>query len=136
MAFTDGCWAGTSYKGTWLWPDGLPWPKPLVCTDPDPRGLPAEFAMSKHGNDWDSTFRIVDRQYCDAAGFPVGRRRCPVRQEGNVERPACERAVIGEQQWWCNGQSIPANTNPAQAHCKGHARTCTEDGRTCAEADW
>jgi hypothetical protein len=44
--------------------------------------------------------------------------------------------MLGEQQWWCDGQPIESETNPAQAVCCGTVRTCTEDGRTCGEATW
>ena len=113
------------------------------CVDPDPTGLEAEFKLNKHGNDWDSTYRVRNRQYCDAVCSPeepdvcfTGRNACPLRFEGDPERLPCELQEIGDQKWWCNGQPIESNANPAQARCHGHVKTCTENGRTCAEADW
>ena len=61
---------------------------------------------------------------------------CPIAAEGDPNRPACERAVIGDQKWWCDGQPIQNSGNPAQARCEGHVKTCTEDGSVCNEADW
>ncbi len=113
------------------------------CVDPDPTDLGAEFVLKKHGNDWDSTYRVRNRGYCDAVCSPkepdvcfTGRNACPLRFEGDPERKVCEEQEIGDQKWWCNGQSIDSNANPAQARCHGHVKTCTENDRTCAEADW
>jgi hypothetical protein len=107
-----------------------------VCTDPDPTGLQSEFKMKEHGQLWDSTYRVKSFEYCTEAGF-TNRTWCPLRNEGDPERPPCEAKHIGAQQWWCDGQSIePKEGNRAQAACHGHVKTCTEDGRTCAEADW
>ena len=124
-------------------PAPTPPPGGETCVDPDPTGLEAEFVLKPHGNDWDSTYRVRSRQYCDAVCSPLepdvcftGRNACPLRFEGDPEREACEAQEIGEQQWWCNGQSIESNENPAQARCHGHVKTCTENGRTCGEADW
>ncbi len=129
-------------------PDPEPTPEPtpppgVSCGLPDPSKEPAEFKLKKHNLDWDSTFRITSRQYCDQVCSPLdpdncftGRLRCPVRFEGDPSREACERLVIGDQKWWCNGQKIAHNENPAQARCRGLVRTCTSDEKTCAEADW
>jgi hypothetical protein len=94
--------------------------------------------LKKHHQEWDSTYLVYrDYDYCVAAGF-VGRGSCPVRLEGNYQRRACEERVgLGPGQlWWCNGQPIESNTNPAQARCHGHVKTCTADLATCAEKDW
>ncbi len=94
------------------------------------------FTLSKHNRLWDSTFKITSRAYCEAAGFP-GRNACPVRLEGHLERPACEEAAVGRQEWWCDGApKDPKDGNRAQARCTGHVKTCNESGLTCAEADW
>lgn len=114
------------------------------CVDPDPTGLEAEFNLKPHGQLWDSTYRVRNRAYCDAVCSPTepdvcfaGRNACPLRMEGDPEREVCERQEIGDQQWWCNGSPIdPEDHNSAQARCHGHVKTCTENGRTCAEADW
>jgi hypothetical protein len=128
------------------------------CGMPDPRGYldHAKFNLSKHNGAWDSTF-IVTRvgEYCESIGYgwygDVGqtpRAGCPVRPEGSDFRVCWERhpEVIGEQQWWCNdikleecGATRNPNCilrNPAQATCRGHVKTCTQDGSTCAEAEW
>ena len=113
------------------------------CVDPDPTGLEADFTLKKHGNIWDSTYKVKGREYCDAVCSPLepdvcftGRLWCPMRFEGDPERAVCYAKHVGVQQWWCDGQEIESTANPAQAKCHGHVRTCTEDGRTCAEEDW
>lgn len=117
-----------------------------VCADPNPRGLPARFDCHRvgNGNKITCTYKITEgRSYCDQVCSPIepdvcytGRNACPVRIEGDPERVPCERdpEVIGEQQWWCEGQPNNGSTeNPAQSICSGAARTCTEDGATCAD---
>jgi hypothetical protein len=114
----------------------IPHPSPpVVCGLPSPIGIPAEFVLNKFGTKWDSTFRLLDRAYCEAANFGA-RHRCPVRNEGSIEREVCEEEVIGTQQWWCDGIRIASLENPAQAKCKGVVRTCTENGKTCSTKTW
>jgi hypothetical protein len=110
---------------------------PVVCGEPDPLGLPGQIKLKKHHRWWDSTYLVHrEYEYCVEAGF-VERASCPVRREGNYQREACERRVIGEQKWWCNGDPIePRPENAAQAECIGQVKTCTEDGQTCAHAVW
>jgi hypothetical protein len=127
-------------------PDPDP-PDPPVggCTDPDPRGLSAEFTLhcgQGNGTVCDSTFRVVNRQYCDAVCSPsepdvcfTGRTKCPMRMEGDPERHACYDAVVAPQKWWCDGVEISAMDNPARARCVGIVKTCTADGATCSEKD-
>ena len=154
VASDTGCWTNSGfgkYIGCHIDVDGgeppvEPPPGDGVCVDPDPTGLPAEFVMKPHGAVWDTTYRVKGFDYCTAAGF-TNRTWCPLRNEGDPERPPCEAKHIGVQQWWCDGANINARScdvfeddcvtsNPAQAKCQSHAKTCTEDGRTCAEADW
>ncbi len=135
-------------------PTPPPTPSPPPGSDcPDPHPETCEewgFGLKKHGPDWDSTFQCRKScAYCEAIGMGehggVIRCGCPVRPECGHDaepdaichdRPACEADMIGEQQWWCDGQKIESNENSAQARCHGHVKTCTEDGRTCGEADW
>lgn len=131
--FGDGGWTGNGFGKFMGCHSGVP---PVQCGKPDPLGLPAEFSLNKHNRDWDATYRVYkEHDYCEAAGF-VNRMTCPVRPEGNYQREACERRVIGEQKWWCDGEPIESAENPAQARCFGQVKTCTEDGRVCAEAAW
>ena len=106
-----------------------------LCTNPDPTGLEAQFVLKPHHQDWDSTYRVKSFEYCTAAGF-TNRTWCPLRPEGASDREVCERKHIGTQKWWCDGQPIESNDNPAQARCHGHVRTCTESESVCSEADW
>jgi hypothetical protein len=126
-------------------PDPTPPPGGEVCADPNPRGLPARFVLKRigNGNKITSTYQISQRSYCDQVCSPTepdvcytGRNNCPVRMEGDPERVPCELQpdVVGEQQWWCDGQPIePSNPTGSQAVCRGLAKTCTQDGATCAE---
>jgi hypothetical protein len=145
--FGNGSWTNSGF-GKFIGCHTVnPNPPPGACTDPDPRGRPAIFTLKPHHQYWDSTFKIYkDYDYCVAAGF-VGRGTCPVRPEGAEDREACEAAVIGVQQWQCDGAPITrlcdTNDDPcinpgnrAQAKCFGHVKTCTQDGVTCEEADW
>lgn len=137
------------------WPqDGGPTPPPPTpspppgdgCGDPHPRTCTqSQITVKRHGGPnscrWDSTYQCTRScDYCKAIGMgSIGgtiRCSCPVRPEGSPERAACERAVLGTQQWWCDGQKIDPEANPAQAVCCGHVKTCTEDGATCGEGDW
>jgi hypothetical protein len=133
-------------------PTPTPPPPGSDCGDPHPSTCEqTEIGLKKHHQNWDSTYKCTRScEYCEAIGMgSIGgtiRCSCPVRPECGSdaepdaichEREACEADAIGVQQWWCNGQPIaPLPHNSAQAHCIGHVRTCTEDGRTCAEADW
>ena len=134
-------------------PTPSPTPPPgSACGDPHPETCErTQFSLKKHHQNWDSTYQCTRScDYCEAIGMGehggVIRCGCPVRPECGQdappdaichEREACERDMIGDQKWWCDGQPIePLPHNSAQAHCTGHVKTCTEDGRTCAEADW
>ena len=143
--FGDGGWTNNGfgkYKGcheNTEFPPEAPPVEPLPsgeCVNPDPTGFDAEFNLKKHNQLWDSTYRVVGRAYCDEIPSFVGRNRCPLREEGDPEREVCERQEIDVQAWWCNGQPIESEANPAQARCHGTVRTCTESGETCAEATW
>jgi hypothetical protein len=132
--FGDGGWTGSGFGKFIGCHSGVP---EVVCGEPDPLGLPGQFNLKRHHRWWDSTYLVHrEYEYCVAAGF-VQRASCPVRKEGNYQRRACERRVIGDQQWWCDGEPIePRPENPAQAECVGQVKTCTEDGQTCAHAVW
>jgi hypothetical protein len=146
--FGDGGWANGGagkFKGCH---SGGEFPEIGACTNPDPTGLEARFVLKRHHQEIDSTYQVKSRDYCMAAGWPDGTRTwCPLRAEGHPDREACEAKHIGLQQWWCDGQPLGLCGEPmpescvwphnrAQARCHGHARTCTGDGRTCAELDW
>jgi hypothetical protein len=113
-----------------------PWPSPRACHS-------YKFNLGPHNGAWDSTFICIRSwEYCDEIGLGymgnIKRASCPVRAEGRSdnEREIWERIMIGEQQWWCDGERIESLDNPAQASCRGHVKTCTEDGTVCAESDW
>lgn len=133
--FGDGGWTGNGFGKFIGCHGGVP---PVQCGEPDPLGLPGQFNLKKHHQDWDRTY-LVYRQYdyCVEAGF-IDRATCPVRLEGNYQREACEERVgAGSRgKWWCDGEPIEPHENPAQARCIGHVRTCTADGATCAERNW
>jgi len=126
-------------------PPDPPDPDPQVCADPNPRGREARFVLKRigNGNKITSTYQIKGNDYCRQVCSPVEpdvcyttRTNCPVRIEGDPERVLCEQEpdVVGKQAWTCDGQPIePSNPTGSQAICKGLAKTCTEDGATCAE---
>lgn len=99
------------------------------------------FTMKRVGNlnKIDTTLKVANRAYCHSVCSPLEpdvcfiRDNCPLRFEGDPERAVCEAAVIGNQQWWCEGVKVDPLENRAQAICSGAARTCTEDGATCSE---
>lgn len=69
---------------------------------------------------------------CDAPGC-VRRGGCPVRGDGDPERPVCE-AELCDQKWACNDEPWPPyRGNPAQSNCRGHWETWCENAPTYAE---
>jgi hypothetical protein len=68
-----------------------------------------------------------DAAYCAAVGFP-DRTFCPVRQEGDPERSACEAAVVGVAEdtgragptWTANGGACDG-TDHGGASCVNHS---------------
>lgn len=147
-------------------PAPSPTPTPTVAPTPTPEPTPTptpgdgcgepapppayELTVKVHAAfcaNLDSTVKVQGAAYCAAIGFTDGRSVCPVRMEGASDRVACERRVLGRQQWRCADgcQVYPCvtpgncecagqvNTNPAQAIYvgKGTVTTCTEDGKVC-----
>ncbi len=116
------------------------------CVDPDPTGLEARLKGKKHHQDVDTVYQVKSFNYCTEAGF-TNRTWCPLRNEGDREREACEEQEIGAQQWWCDGVKLDpcaegvnedacVRENRAQARCHGYSKFCTEDGATCGTFDW
>jgi hypothetical protein len=94
-----------------------------------------------------------DAEYCRRIGFDDGRSFCPVRPEGDPERPACEAARVGVAEdtgrygptWKANGGACdgydhggascdnhPANQYLAIAYGAGAFRACAATG-ACGE---
>ncbi len=62
-----------------------------------------------------------DAAYCASIGFTDGRTVCPVRQEGNPERQACELYVTGR----ATDTGRPGPTwSSANGLCTGRASGC------------
>jgi hypothetical protein len=65
-----------------------------------------------------------DAAYCKEIGFTDGRSVCPVRPEGNPERPACELYVMGRAKdtnrpgptWYFNGGFCTGEVSGCQNH--------------------
>lgn len=149
--FGDGSWTNSGW-GRFIGCHRAVWDHRDVCPDPGPNLDSMKFTLHDTGNYWDSTFITVGQpEFCASIGYCcmpgtggnvcgapgcIARGGCPVWPDGHPNRAACEKELIGAQQWWCDGQPIDYyNRNPAQAQCNGHVKTCTQDGRTCAEAD-
>ena len=85
-----------------------------ACNNPDPIPL-SRFGVKEHtkGPAWttlDSTPNVgPDVAYCAKIGFTDGRSICPVRQEGAVDREACEAEIVGTPQWTGPGEVHPEN---------------------------
>lgn len=116
----DGCYTGNPYKNAWKYRGQLPTPGPTPppadgCTNPEP--LPVtkwNVKLHTEGPNWktiDSTPLVCDRTYCERIGFTDGRSCCPIRQEGDPQRSACEAAVVGTPQWTGppRGEVVPGN---------------------------
>ena len=77
------------------------------------------------GDSWllDSTPLVgPDASYCANIGFTDGRSVCPVRQEGNAERGACELYVVGRAT--DTGRPGPTWTSPSGGYCTGGSSGC------------
>jgi hypothetical protein len=131
-------------------PDATPTPTPPAdakgCGAPLP---PPVWRLSvkvhiRGPNRWilDSTPLVRDYDYCTKVGF-TNRGECPVRQEGDPQREACELYAIGRADdtgragptWFRNGQYCNgtdcANHEDNQyllyAHLSGNYEACTKD---------
>jgi hypothetical protein len=135
-------------------PSASPTPDTSGCGDPLPPPI-TQISVKVHlkGADaWtlDSTPQVVDRAYCAAIGFTDGRSFCPVRPEGNPERPACELYAVGRAMdtnrpgptWYFNGgfcagkasgcQNHPDNQYLLRVYVSGTFKACARNG-VCGE---
>lgn len=146
-------------------PTSSPSPSPTATPDPDGSGCgsptPPELSriavsVLQRGSDrWvlDSTPQVGPNvQYCAQIGFTDGRSICPVRQEGDPQRSACELLVTGRAAdtgrpgptWYRNGSPCtgPAsgcanhsdNQYLALAYLGGAFTACGKNG-VCGEVD-
>ncbi len=127
-----------------------------TCGDPLPPPV-SKINVNLHGGGGgtvllDSTPLVGPNvEYCRLIGFTDGRSYCPVRQEGNPERAACEAVRVGRAAdtgrfgptWSINGQPCtsgpgtgctnhPSNQYQVYAYGSGTVRACTET-RVCGE---
>jgi hypothetical protein len=98
-----------------------------ACGSPTPPDLSAiNVKIHQRGGDaWllDSTPLVgPDAEYCAKIGFTDGRSVCPVRQEGNAERVACELYVVGRAT--DTGRPGPTWTSPTGGYCTGQSSGC------------
>lgn len=126
--FDTGCWSTSNahypksrwkYLGQWSPPTPPELPPPTgACTNPDPIPL-SKWGIKEHtkGPNWttvDSTPLVgPDAAYCASIGFTDGRNTCPVRQEGDPLRPACESEIVGGYPTW-SGPGEVSPDNPYQ----------------------
>lgn len=127
-------------------PPATPSPPPSGdCPAPHPDVTRMKFNAHEQGRYMDTTWITVNQPgFCNSIGYccmpgtgPCGapgcipRGGCPVRGDGDPERPICE-AELCDQKWECNGQPYPPyRGNPAQTDCRGHYRTwCSAPGAT------
>lgn len=142
VSFGDGGWTNSG-RGKWIG-----WHKDNRVTNvglayPDPREVKLTFQIHKQGGKVDTTLTTVGTlDYCRAVRMgkhgALPRAGCPVRPEGHPERGAWERVILGRQKHWCNGERMGlwnGNYAVAQGSCWGHYKTCSEDGKICAEKD-
>ena len=97
------------------------------CGSPLPPALTSiNVKIHQRGSDaWllDSTPLVgPDASYCAKIGFTDGRSVCPVRQEGNAEREACELYVVGRAT--DTGRPGPTWSSPSGAYCTGGSSGC------------
>ena len=115
--------------------EGTPEPSPTPgstegaggCGSPLPPALSAlNVKIHQRGGDaWllDSTPLVgPDAAYCAKIGFTDGRAVCPVRQEGNAEREACELYVVGRAT--DTGRPGPTWTSSSGGFCTGRSSGC------------
>lgn len=113
------------------------------CPAPHPDLESMKFKRDERGSHLDTTWVTVGQEpFCREIGMsPMAdgtlRAGCPVRPEGDPERPICESELCA-QKWECNGQPTEGwHGNPAQTDCEGHWKTwCSAPGSTAvAEGD-
>lgn len=114
---------------------------PEACPSPHP-GRVAAWKLERIGNWMDATPLVHGCAYCAEIGLPTlpdgvtPRCDCPVRAEGDPERPPCELDATGGPFWLCPlGGSLVSNpANPFQAKCVGGlgVRVCDSTGTVCA----
>lgn len=93
-----------------------------------------------------------DAEYCKKIGFTDGRAVCPVRPEGNPQRPACELYAVGRAKdtnrpgptWYykggfCRGRSSGCENNGENQYllntfASGVFKACIANG-ACGEVD-
>jgi hypothetical protein len=115
--------------------DATPQPSPTPtsaegaggCGSPLPPPLSSlNVKIHQRGGDaWllDSTPLVgPDAGYCAKIGFTDGRSVCPVRQEGNAEREACELYVVGRAT--DTGRPGPTWSSSSGGYCTGRASGC------------
>ncbi len=139
---------------------GEPSPAPSATPDGSGCGTPLPPAIARmsvkihiRGEDaWtlDSTPLVRDAAYCALIGFTDGRSECPVRPEGNPQRPACELYAVGRAKdtnrpgptWYFNGQfcageasgcaNHPENQYLLRVYRGGTFSACAQNG-VCGE---
>lgn len=115
IAYTTGCYTMTQngYKNAW------PYANPNVpvegCPPPLPTGGVDKWTLVKHNNLFDCTPKTCDREYCAAIGSD--QICCPARLEGDPNRVACERYMIGGDPVWRGDGEILPTDNPFQVRC-------------------
>jgi hypothetical protein len=144
-------------------PDATPSPEPTPTPPPAARGCSEPYppdlsrinvkVHTRGAEFWtiDSTPLVgPDAAYCQKIGFSDGRLYCPVRQEGDPQRTACEAYVVGiaadtgraGPTWTRDGHSCtgptsgcensPDNQYQVRAYLGGTYRACAANG-VCGE---
>lgn len=119
----------------------FPDPDPVAgCPVPQPTREKLVLDLKSHGHGkWDLTPKQKRAcEYCKDIGMGdiggVPRCGCPVRNEGDPFRSACEQFIMGgAPRWFCSGNEIPATKkNPYQAICAREVKACTVDLEVCS----
>jgi hypothetical protein len=143
---------------------GDPSPSPSPSPTPDTSGCGAPLpppvsrisvkVHARGADAWtlDSTPLVRGAAYCQEIGFTDGRSECPVRPEGNPERPACELYVMGRAKdtnrpgptWYfkggfCTGQASGCQNHPENQYqlrifVGGKFSACSRSG-ICGEVE-
>jgi hypothetical protein len=140
---TNGGWTNSG-RGKWIGVHRDTRVTDVGLSYPDPRQAKLKINVEDKGNRIDTTLTTdYEWEYCLAIrmGTFNGQPRmgCPVRPEGQADRVAWERVVLGQQKHWCDG--VPMSYwrgNPAVAagSCDGTYMTCSEDGAICREVNF